>query len=128
MERKRRKPVVFGPGVRRSSRATGEEVQDVSTVAAFLAEADTKADSRTREEAAALNRNLCIKALFLRNETGTQHLTFPVDDCQTFATYLESNWGRVEPHMGLMLRCGKEAMTPSSALYLRGYATYKGVE
>eukprot|EP00965_Chrysotila_dentata_P112416 3716268-Pleurochrysis_carterae.AAC.1 len=128
MERKRRKPVVFGPGVRRSSRVTGEEVQDVSTAAAFLAEAEMKAHSRASKEAAALNRNLCIKALFLRNETGTQHITFPVDDCQKFAMYLESHWGRVEPHMGLMLRCGDEAMTPSSAFYLRGYATYKGVE
>eukprot|EP00965_Chrysotila_dentata_P183574 6061557-Pleurochrysis_carterae.AAC.1 len=76
MKHKRRKSVVFGPGVRRSFRATREEVEDVSTAAAVVAKAaDMKADSRTTEEAAALNRNLCIKALFLRNEMGTQHLT-----------------------------------------------------
>eukprot|EP00965_Chrysotila_dentata_P136189 4502623-Pleurochrysis_carterae.AAC.1 len=113
MEYKLRKSAVFGPGVRRSSRATHVEEEDVSTPAAVVAKAEMKVDSRTSEEAAALNRNLCMKALFLRNETGTQHLTFPIRDCQELASYLESNWGRVEPHMGLMLRGGDEAMTPS---------------
>lgn len=128
MEHKRCKSAVFGPGVRRSSRATRVEEEDVNIHAAVVAKADMKVGRRTSEEAAALNRNLCIKALFLRNETGTQQLTFPTRDCQEFARYLESNWGRVEPHMGLLLRGSDESMTSSNTLYLRGYATYKGVE
>eukprot|EP00965_Chrysotila_dentata_P197382 6178157-Pleurochrysis_carterae.AAC.3 len=81
MERKRHRPLVFGPGVRRSSRIASKENQHVSIPAKAVAEAKEAVRHASSKEAAALNWNMCIKALFLRKKTGTQPLKFPLHEC-----------------------------------------------